>query len=86
VAEAQQFALYALVAQPGLSRAIRSTRVTMAGSIGGRPGRFEKVQCRATSRRCQARTVAGVTSRCLLNARGEEPDQGREDGAVGPVH
>jgi len=42
----------------------------MAGAIGGRPGRFGKVQCRAISRRCHRRSVVGVTSRWAFNARG----------------
>jgi hypothetical protein len=46
-----------------------------AASIGGRPARLGKVQCRATSRRCQPRIVAGPTSRCVISWPGEGPDQ-----------
>ena len=51
--------------QPGLSRAIRSINAVIFGSAGGQPGRFGYVQCRATTRRRHASTVAGVTRRWL---------------------
>ncbi|OLB92457.1 MAG: hypothetical protein AUI15_20905 [Actinobacteria bacterium 13_2_20CM_2_66_6] len=44
--------------------------VGVRGLIGGRPVWFGCVQCRATSRRCQARMVAGLTGRLLIGNRG----------------
>jgi hypothetical protein len=47
---------------PGFSRANRSTSSRTATGVPGRPGRrYAYVQRRATSSRCQRRTVAGLT-------------------------
>jgi hypothetical protein len=55
----------------GFSRARRSTRVRITGSIGGRPGRAcGYVQCRSSSRRRQRNSVVGVTKKIDQRPRG----------------
>jgi hypothetical protein len=54
----------------GFSRASLqiNSRIWLCGD--GRPGRFGYCHLRATRRRCQASSVAGVTSRCPRSCRG----------------
>jgi hypothetical protein len=54
--------------QAGFSRASRSTRSRMSWLVRGRPGRLGYVHLRLISRRCQASSVPGVTSRWARSA------------------
>ena len=51
--------------QPLFSVASRSISAAISALTGGRPVRFRYVHLRVTRRRCQRRTVPGVTSRYL---------------------
>src|SRR5262245_28684024 len=56
--------------QRAFSRARRSTSSRISPPIGGRPLRLAYVQRRATSRRCQRSSVAGVTRNDSQHERG----------------
>ena len=56
----------------------------MSWLMRGRPVRSGYVHLRVISRRCQASSVPGVTSRWAQHGR-QLPGQRRQDGAVGPV-
>ena len=65
----------------GFSVAMRITSLRIAAAVDGRPGgrRLVSSQWRATSRRCQASSVAGVTAEHLAPALpGDQPRQRRE--------
>ena len=67
--------------QPGFSRANCSTSSRSSAAVGGRPGRRGRyVQRRATSSRCQRRSVAGVTNSDRFHA-----PRGREHGRTLPA-
>ena len=63
----------------------RSTRSRISVLVLGRPGRLGYVHLRVISRRCQASSVPGVTSRWARAAPQQQPGQRRQDRPVGPV-
>jgi hypothetical protein len=57
--------------QPSVSVASRWNSAAISALTGGRPVRFGQVHVRAARRRCQRRTVQGVTSRCIRSRGGK---------------
>ncbi len=70
VAKLEQLSLDPLVSPARFSMASRSISAAISALTGGRPTRCGQVQWRATRRRCQRRTVPGVTSRCVRSRGG----------------
>jgi hypothetical protein len=71
MAEPDQFALHPPVSPGGFSAAMRMRSLVIAVAVGGRavPGVCGVVPLAPTSRRCQARIVAGVTERTSAQRR-----------------